>query len=94
MIPDYELYESLHRESTRYRRRFVELGEKPPTAFERVSRVLEDMRKHMVELERIPSALFERYLNITGGIREKLSLLEDERFELTAYYDKVLEDGP
>ena len=94
MIPDYELFESLHRESTRYIKRFVELGEDPPTAFTRVKTVFDSMRKHMAELERIPPVLFERYLDITGGIREKLSVLEEERLELTAYYSKVLEDGP
>ena len=93
MIPDYELFESLHRESARYCKRFVELGEELPSAFARVRSVFDSMQKHMAELERIPPILFERYLDITGGIREKLHRLEDERQELTAYYAQVLEDG-
>ena len=93
MIPDYELFESLHRESTRYYKRFVDLGEEPPKAFARVDNVFNDMQKHMAELERIPPVLFERYLDITGGIREKLHRLEYERHALTAYYAQVLEGG-
>ena len=61
MIPDYELFESLHRESARYCKRFVELGEELPSAFARVRSVFDSMQKHMAELERIPPVLFERY---------------------------------